>query len=99
MADLFIILLEEKPPGEKIPAVEKYRSKTRKNPKSAESVNTSVASSGSACDLASLGFEFSFLLFFGFARRVLGSAERSYTDLYQDKHTPRCQKEEELKKK
>lgn len=27
--------------------------------------------------------------FFSFARRVLGSAERSDADLYQDKHTPR----------
>ena len=60
-------------------------------PKSAESVNASVASSGSACDLASLGFGFSFFRVFSFSRRVLGSAERSDADLYQDKHTPQCQ--------
>ena len=59
--------------------------------KAAESVNASVASSGSACDLASLGFGFSFFRLFSFSRRVLGSAERSDADLYQDKHTPRCQ--------
>ena len=29
--------------------------------------------------------------FFSFVRRVLGSAERSDTDLYQDKHTLWCQ--------
>ena len=31
-------------------------------------------------------------IFFAVPWRVLGSAERSDADLYQDKHTPRCQK-------
>ena len=88
---VFVTIKKEKTAGRKIPAVNNVRYKTRKNPKIAESVNVSVASSGSACDLASLGFGFSFFRVFSFARRVLGSAERSDADLYQDKHTPRCQ--------
>ena len=39
------------------------RHNNEQNPKSAESVNAAVAESGSACDAASLGFGFSFLLF------------------------------------
>ena len=68
---LYFTIKKKKPPGEKIPAVDNMRYKTRKNPKSAESVNASVASSGSACDLASLGFGFSFSRLFSFSRRVL----------------------------
>ncbi|MEE0969654.1 MAG: hypothetical protein U0M06_09815, partial [Clostridia bacterium] len=66
---------------EKNPCAKYKRHKNEQNPKSAESVNASVATSGSACDLASLGFGFSFFRVFSFSRR----AERSDADLYQDK--------------
>ena len=48
---------------EKDPCAKYKRHKNEQNPKSAESVNASVATSGSACDLASLGFGFSFFAF------------------------------------
>ena len=48
---------------EKNPCAKYKRHKNEQNPKSAESVNAAVAESGSACDAASLGFGFSFLLF------------------------------------
>ena len=47
----------------KYPCAKYKRHKNEQNPKSAESVNAAVAESGSACDAASLGFGFSFLLF------------------------------------
>ena len=73
---------------EKTPA--KKKSNKRVKFKLAESVNARVAESGLACDSASLGFEFSFLPPL-ILWRVLGSAELSDADLYQDKHTLWCQ--------
>jgi hypothetical protein len=62
---------------EKNPCAKYKRHKNEQNPKSAESVNAAVAESGSACDAASLGFGFSFLLFqFCEACAWLGGAKR-----------------------